>query len=276
MPTISICLIRIFFFFTDVSDSRWGASLGEDRLSGLWSQEVLKFSINHCELLAVLLAIWGFLHLLRDQSVSLFTNNTTTLAYRCKEGGHAVCQPQCCGSGYSSPLRGERSSSAPPVCSVAAQLPDRLPQSRFPSPGIRMDPLPGGLSRAFPLLVGHHRPVRRLPEPLSSGAFFTNGGSTVGRDRRYAPIVGQPPGLRVPSIRLHSACTRQGSLVSEPRVDLSGAVLAPEAVVPGSLGALSGCTSPSVYAERSTQTTTLPSFPSEPPPTSNDWLSYCE
>ena len=73
--------------FTDASDSGWGASLGEDRLSGLWSQDVSKFSINHCELLAVLLAIQDFLHLLRDQSVSLFTDNTTALAYLRKEGG---------------------------------------------------------------------------------------------------------------------------------------------------------------------------------------------
>ena len=169
--------------FIDASDSGWGASLGEDCLSGLWSQDVLKFSINHRELLAVLLAIRGFLHLLRGLSVTLFTDNTTTLAYLRKEGGggHAVFQPQCGGSGYPSPLRGERSLSAPSVCSGTAQRPGRLPESGLPSPGLRMDPLPGGPSGALKL-AGHHRPVCHLPEPPSSGLFFTNGGSTVGGD----------------------------------------------------------------------------------------------
>ena len=73
--------------FTDASDVGWGASLDDNRLSGLWSQDVSMFSINHRELLAVLLAIRGFLHLLRGHSESLFTNNTTALSYLRKEGG---------------------------------------------------------------------------------------------------------------------------------------------------------------------------------------------
>ena len=84
---VSLDLPQPHLLFTDASDSGWRASLGEDRLSGLWSQDVSKYSINHRKLLAVLLAIRGFLHLLRDQSVSLFTDNTTDLAYLRKEGG---------------------------------------------------------------------------------------------------------------------------------------------------------------------------------------------
>ena len=75
------------FLFTDASDTGWGASLDNDRLSGLWSQDVSMFLINHRELLAVLLAIRGFLHLPRGRSVSLFTDNMTALSYLRKEGG---------------------------------------------------------------------------------------------------------------------------------------------------------------------------------------------
>ena len=50
--------------FTDASDTSWGASLGDSRLSGLWSCHCSLFSINHRELLAVLYAIQGFLPLL--------------------------------------------------------------------------------------------------------------------------------------------------------------------------------------------------------------------
>ena len=84
---VSLDLPHPHLFFTDASDSGWGASLGEDHLSSLWSQDISRFSINHLELLAVLLAIRGFLHLLQDQSVFLFTDNTTALAYLRKEGG---------------------------------------------------------------------------------------------------------------------------------------------------------------------------------------------
>ena len=69
------------------SDSGWGASLGDDQLSGSWSPIALRFSINHRELLVVLLAVCGFLHLLTNQLVALFSDNTTALSYLCKEGG---------------------------------------------------------------------------------------------------------------------------------------------------------------------------------------------
>ena len=62
---VSLNLPRMqLLLFTDESDSGWGASLGEGHLSGLWSPDVSQFSINHRELLAVLLATRGFLHLL--------------------------------------------------------------------------------------------------------------------------------------------------------------------------------------------------------------------
>ena len=73
--------------FTDVSDTGWGATLGADHLSGMWTQDISCYSINHRELLAVLYALPGFLHLLRGQSVSLFTDNTSALTYLRKQGG---------------------------------------------------------------------------------------------------------------------------------------------------------------------------------------------
>ena len=73
--------------FADTSDSGWGVSLWDAQLSGLWSRDASTFSINHRELLAVFLAVRGFLHLLRGRSVSPFTDNTTALSYFCKEGG---------------------------------------------------------------------------------------------------------------------------------------------------------------------------------------------
>ena len=73
--------------FTDASDSGWGASLNEDRMSGSWFLTCSQFSINHRELLAVLYGVQGFLPLLWDQSVSLFADNTIALAYLRNPGG---------------------------------------------------------------------------------------------------------------------------------------------------------------------------------------------
>ena len=84
--------------YTDASDSGWGTSLGDVHLSGLWSPEISQFSINHRELLAVFLAVKGFLHLLRVHSVSMFTDNMSALSYLRKGGGtrsstlHSVSQ----------------------------------------------------------------------------------------------------------------------------------------------------------------------------------------
>ena len=84
LESTSLSLIRssCYRVHTDVSDSGWDA-----QLSGLWSRDASTFSINHREFLAVFLAVRGFLHLLRDRTVSLFTDNTTALSYLRKEGG---------------------------------------------------------------------------------------------------------------------------------------------------------------------------------------------
>ena len=92
--------------FTDASDNGWGASLGDDHLSGLWNRDCSSYSINHRELLAVLYSVQGLLHLLHGRSVSLYVDNTTALSYICKQGGthspalNAVAQAilRLCGS----------------------------------------------------------------------------------------------------------------------------------------------------------------------------------
>ena len=73
--------------YTDALDTGWVASLGSEHLSGLWSKSCSLYSINHRELLAIFLALDGFSQLLRQQSMALFTDNTTALSYLWKEGG---------------------------------------------------------------------------------------------------------------------------------------------------------------------------------------------
>ena len=73
--------------FSDASDQGWGAALGDLHLSGLWSSLCSSFSINQRELLAILFAIRGFLPHLRGQTVAVYSDNSTALAYLRKQGG---------------------------------------------------------------------------------------------------------------------------------------------------------------------------------------------
>ena len=73
--------------FSDASDQGWGAAVGDLHLSGLWSPLCSSFSINQRELLAILFAIRGFLPHLRGQTVAIYSDNSTALAYLRKQGG---------------------------------------------------------------------------------------------------------------------------------------------------------------------------------------------
>ena len=74
-------------FFSDASDVGWGALVGEHHASGLWSPHQKTFSINLRELLAVQYGLKAFKHLLVGLSVTLFCDNTTTVAYLRRSGG---------------------------------------------------------------------------------------------------------------------------------------------------------------------------------------------
>ena len=80
--------------FTDASDTGWGASLGSDHLPGLWSPVVSLFSINHRELLAVFLAIRGFLTSARRGALAP-RHSTPWLrkSFACASPTECVCSP---------------------------------------------------------------------------------------------------------------------------------------------------------------------------------------
>ena len=72
---------------SDASDVGWGAHLGEDIASGLWSPKDMGMSINARELLAIKRAPSFFAPLLQNSSVAVFTDNSTVIAYLRNQGG---------------------------------------------------------------------------------------------------------------------------------------------------------------------------------------------
>src|SRR5207253_6833498 len=72
---------------TDASLQGWGAHVGDQVASGVWSVRQQKLHVNVLELLAIRHGISAFLPLLQGKAVQVRADNTTALAYLKKGGG---------------------------------------------------------------------------------------------------------------------------------------------------------------------------------------------
>ena len=75
------------FFFTDASLKGWGASWKDLQISGLWSAPESLRHINWLELEAIRLALLHWGPQWRSQLVRVYCDNSTAVAYICKQGG---------------------------------------------------------------------------------------------------------------------------------------------------------------------------------------------
>ena len=74
-------------FYSDASDVGWGAIMGEQQVSGVWSPSQKQMSINLREMMAVQNGLLGFSQFLRGKTIALFCGNVTTVAYLRRLGG---------------------------------------------------------------------------------------------------------------------------------------------------------------------------------------------
>ena len=160
-----------------------------------------------------MLAIRGFLHLLRGCSVSLFTDNTMALSYLRKEGG-------------------TRSSTLNAVAQAILRLCEDngvrlLPQFVTGRLNVLADSLSRGsqvlgsewilcLPGAVSLLASHSRPLRHVTQPPAPDLLFSDGRLPSDGNRRDAPVLGSSPGVRVSAVRFHSEGLHQGSPIPQP------------------------------------------------------------
>ena len=74
-------------FWSDASDQGWGAMVADQFASGLWLEGEDLSSINHRELLAVERGLFQLQKCLKGHVVAVFSDNTTSVAYLCHQGG---------------------------------------------------------------------------------------------------------------------------------------------------------------------------------------------
>ena len=79
VPDLSFC--------SDASDVGWGAIVGENQVSGVWTPSQRELSINLREMMAVQKGLLEFSSLLRGKTIALFCDNVTTVAYLRRSGG---------------------------------------------------------------------------------------------------------------------------------------------------------------------------------------------
>ena len=191
-------------------------------------------------------------------------------------GGHEIVDPQYSGSGDSPFLRGPLHPSPPAVYSGPSKRVGRCSQSELPGSGLRVDPLPGGLQGFVSPLASHSGSVCHIPHPPSASLLLTGGGSSGGRGGRDVAVLGSSSGVCVPPLRPPSPSTGQGASVAGSGAHARGSVLDSQALVPGSLGTLSGDSGPPSALSRSAPSTALSLLPSQSSRSSVDWVSHCE
>ena len=73
--------------WSDASDTGWGAYLGTEVASGLWTEVESSRSINWRELEAVRLALLAFQQQIVGESIAIFIDNSTAISYLRRQGG---------------------------------------------------------------------------------------------------------------------------------------------------------------------------------------------
>ena len=259
--------------FSDASDQGWGAALGDLHLSGLWSPLCSRFSINQCELLAILFAVQGFLPHLRGQTVAVYSDNCTVLAYIRKQGG-------------------TRSSSLNTVAQELLRLCES--QSVYLLPQFiagHLNVLADSLSHRSQILgsewtlcpqafaellhmASHHRPFRDVNDTSPSSVLLADVRHDVCGHQCNVAVLGRSAGVRLPAVQPSSEGVGESSGFQGLGADVGGTLLASAPLVPGPSRAAPGDPPFPATKEGSSQTAPLPSLPPEPVCASVDCVSY--
>ena len=135
-------------FWSDTSDVGWGAHLGGDIASGLWSPQDADLSINARELLVVERGLHQFAHLIVNSTVTVFVDSYDCSGVSAQTGRHAFSSAELHRAEDPSVGRVSAFGSGSSVHHGEKQRPRRLSVQAQSDPGLRMDIEVGGLPGA--------------------------------------------------------------------------------------------------------------------------------
>ena len=194
-------------FWSDASDVGWGAHLDYQVASGLWDNRQAALSINARELLAVQLRLFQFQSALQGRTVAVFCDNTTAVAYLCKEGGtrspllNTLAQEMLRWTESLSIRLAHFLPGSNNVLADALSHPHQLPNTEW---SLNMT-----VFLSLRRLAGSNRLICNLRQSSLLDLLLPFPGSEVSRHGRLSPVLGRPSGLCVSSGGCHSACYRE-------------------------------------------------------------------
>ena len=266
--SLGVCVCQVspdLHFWSDASDVGWGAHLDRQVASGLWDSHQAALSINARELLAVKLGLHQFQSSLHGRTVAVFCDNTTAVAYLCKEGG---TRSRLLNTLAQEILRWTESLSirlAPQflpgsnnVLADALSRPHQLPHSEW---SLNMT-----VFQSLRRLAGPNRLICHLRKSSLFDLLLTIPRSDVSRHRRVSPVLERAPGLRVPSGGHHSACSSEAPGLYGDGAHSSGSALGTASLVlrpaPTFAGPSSSSAVPSGPPALASVSSSLPGSPS--------------
>ena len=251
-------------FYSEASDVGWGAIMGEQQVSGVWTPSQKQVSITLREMMAVQNGLLGFSQLLRGKTIALFCDNVTTVAYLRRSGG----------------TRSE-------VLFLKAREITTLPQFIQGSLNTRADLL----SRPN-LVIGsewtlHQQVVQDLllqwPAIIDLFPSLADGktpsvlcpsvGTQGNGSRCIPPTLGQPPGVCLPSNNHHKESSSQSESLSPLRSHPDRPLFASKGRVSRSSGTSIRHSNRTTQTSRSAATTAFPSVSRKSPNASSDCVA---
>ena len=198
-------------FYLDASDVGWGAIVGENQVSGVWTPSQRELSINLREMMAVQKGLLEFSSLLRGKTIALFCDNVTTVAYLRRSGD---------------------------TRSQVLFLEAREILLWVESMEITL--LPQFFQGSSPPVAGDHRPIRDLANSEAPSVLCSSVGTQGSGSRCIPPALGQPPGICLPSHSHHQESSSRTESLSQLRSHSDRPLLASKRLVfPGLLKLLS-------------------------------------
>ena len=203
-------------FYSDASDVGWGAIVGENQVSGVWTSRQWELSINLREMMAVQKGLLEFSSLLRGKTIAFFCDNVMTVAYLRRSGG---TRSQVLFLKAREILLWVESMKITLLPGVS-QHESGSSQSAQPGDRVGMDATPGGSPRSSPPVAGDHRPIRDLADSKAPSVLCSSVGTQGSGGRCIPPALGQPPGICLPSHSHHQESSSRTESLSQLRSNL--------------------------------------------------------